>query len=184
MKTTMVKWIDKMFNFIVNLFYTPDIVKWIDKMFKHAKGREWFETYWLIDIHGVISKPDYHKPADSKTIDYYPLAKETLQLMSDRKDIIMILYTSSHPDEVKTYLKILESDGIHFKYVNENPEVSNSKGNFGYYYAKPYCNVLLDDKSGFDGEKHWYYVYKYFKKTKYRPNPNWSFKTDEAYHKK
>lgn len=160
-----------------------NMVKWIDKMFKHAKEREWFETYWLFDVHGCISKPDYHFSLKDKRIDYYPYAKEVLQHMTnERKDIVMILYTSSHPDEVEAYLKQFEADGIHFKYVNENPEISEAKGNFGYYHAKPYCNVLFDDKAGFDPETDWKAIYEYLMSTEYRPNPSWTFKTDESYH--
>lgn len=161
-----------------------NIVKWMDKMFKHAEEREWFETYFLIDIHGCISKPDYQLSIKEKKIDFYPYAKEVLQLMTERKDIIMILYTSSHPDEVAAYQKQFEENNIHFKYVNENPEVSNAKGNFGYYYAKPYCNVLLDDKAGFHPYTDWKAIYEYLTTTDYRPNPSWTFKTDESYHVK
>ena len=163
-------------------FYTPNILIWIDKMFKYAEKREWFETYWCIDLHGVISKPDYRKT--SREIEYYPYAKKTLQLLSKRDDIIMILYTSSYPDEVKQYMDTFENDNIHFKYINENPEISDAKGSFGYYYNKPYFNVLFEDKAGFNGDIDWYKIYNYFKNTKYRPNPKWTFKTDENYHKK
>ena len=35
------------------------LVDWIDKMFKHAFEKEWFDTYWALDIHGVILKPNF-----------------------------------------------------------------------------------------------------------------------------
>ena len=70
--------------------YTPSLLKWIAKMFDHAYKKQWYETYWFFDLHGVISKPDYRK--EGKEIIYYPYAKETLQFISEhRKDIIMIL---------------------------------------------------------------------------------------------
>lgn len=164
-----------------NLIYNPSILKWIKKMFKHAEKNQWFETYWAFDIHGVISRPDYRKI--TKEIDYYPYAKETLQLLSQREDIIMFLFTSSYPEEIKKYIKTFEDDNIFFKYVNENPEISSETGSFGYYYQKPYYNVLFEDKCGFNPEKDWYKIYKYFKNTKYKPNPNWSKKFKEDYHK-
>ena len=34
----------------------------------------------------------------------------------DRKDIILIMSTSSYPDEIKTYEKQLKEDGIIFNY--------------------------------------------------------------------
>lgn len=162
------------------LFKTP-LLKWIEKMFKHAEKHQWYETYWAFDIHGVISKPDYRR--EKKEILYYPYAKETLQLLSQRDDIVMFLFTSSYPEEIQKYLKTFEEDGIKFKYVNENPEISSEKGSFGYYYKKPYYNVLLEDKSGFLPFKDWKQIFKYFKKTKYKPNKNWSLKNKESYHK-
>lgn len=68
-------------------------------MFKHAEKNNWFETYWGCDLHGVISQPDFRK--SSPEINYYPYVKETLQLLSQRKDIIMFLFTSSYPHEIK-----------------------------------------------------------------------------------
>ena len=163
--------------------YQPSLLIWIAKMFDHAYKKQWYETYWCFDVHGVISKPDYRK--EVKEINYYPYVKETLQYISKyRKDIIMILYTSSYPDEINIYMDIFKKDNIHFKYVNENPEISDSKGSFGYYYTKPYYNVLFEDKSGFIPEIDWQPIYEYFINSDYKPDPNWKFKTVEDYHKK
>jgi len=163
--------------------YTPALLTWIAKMFDHAYKKQWYETYWFFDLHGVISKPDYRKQI--KEIIYYPYAKETLQFISkNRKDIIMILFTSSYPEEIKAYMEILENDDIYFKYVNENPEITDTKGSFGYYYTKPYYNVLFEDKAGFDPETDWKPIYEYFINSTYRPDPNWLFKTEEDYHDK
>jgi len=117
-----------------NLFYKPQLLKWIEKMFKHAEKHHWFEVYFALDIHGVISQPDYRKTL--KEINYYPYAKETLQLLSQREDIVMFLFTSSYPEEIEKYIDTFKKDGINFKYINENPEISESKGSFGYYEKK------------------------------------------------
>ena len=50
-------------------------------------------------------------------------------------------------------VKKFGDDGIVFNHVNKNPEVK-SEG-YGHYEDKPYFNVLLDDKAGFDPENHW-----------------------------
>lgn len=161
--------------------HEPQILYWIRKMFNHAKDKKWYETYWFIDFHGVISKPDYNKK--SKTVDYYPYVKETLQYITkNRPDIILILFTSSYPDEIKTYMKIFNEDNICFKYINENPEISKLNGSFGCYDKKPYYNVLIDDKCGFEPTTDWNPIYKYFKKSKYTPDSSWSTKTVEKYH--
>ena len=162
--------------------YKPSLLIWIEKMFLHAKEHQWFETYWVIDCHGVISKPDYRKTI--KKINYYKYAKETLQYITkNRPDIVLILFTSSYPDEIKIYCDTMEKDGICFKYVNENPEISDAKGCYGCYDKKLYYNVLADDKSGFDPEIDWKPIYDYFVNSDYRPDPSWSFKSHEPYHK-
>ena len=166
-----------------NFFYTPALLLWIKKMFNHAEKKQWYETYHCFDIHGVISKPDYRKDGSKFKINYYPYAKETLQFLTkNRPDMILFLFTSSYKKEIECYMEQFEKDGIFFKYVNENPEVSDSKGSFGYYDKKPYFNSYFEDKSGFNPEKDWKPIYKYFKKTKYKPNSSWSKKTVEKYH--
>lgn len=172
-----IKWLES----IVEKRYEPTILKWVKKMFAHANERKWFETYWGIDVHGTLSIPDYRK--SNKEIDYYPFAKETLKLMSDRKDIILIMSTSSYPNEIKIYKEQLEKDGIIFNYINENPEISSDKGSFGYYIDKYYFNVLFDDKSGFNPLRDWKFLYEYFLKTEYAPKPEWNMKYKEEYHK-
>ena len=166
--------------------HKPTILQWIEKMFEHAEKKEWFETYWAIDIHGTVSVPDYRKDIDgeySHAIEYYPYAKETLQLMSERDDIKMIMFTSSYPTEIEFYKKEFAKDNIVFDFVNFNTDISSAKGSFGYYEEKTYFNVLIDDKAGFKPEVVWRYLYKYFKETKYRPNKEWSMKYNEKYHK-
>ena len=65
----------------------------------------------------------------------------------------LIMYTCSHPEEIEKYLELFESKGIKFNYVNENPEVSGTE--YGDFTGKPYMNVLLEDKAGFDAEEDW-----------------------------
>ena len=157
------------------------MTNWIDKMFTHAREKEWYETYWAIDIHGTVSKPDYRK--DSKEIVYYPWAAETLKELTNRKDIKLIMHTSSYPKEIEKYIKDFEKDGIKFDFINENPDVHNSKGSFGYYEQKFYFNVSLEDKAGFDPYLDWEPILHYLQTTKYRPDPKWSNKYVETYHK-
>lgn len=96
------------------------------------------------------------KPNWSETdlpTEFYPLAKEALREISSRNDVICILFTCSHPSEIEKYLVYFKSHGIHFSYVNENPEVINKK--YGNYSKKPYFNVLFEDKAGFDPYTDW-----------------------------
>lgn len=153
------------------------MVNWINKMFNHAFEKQWFETYWCIDIHGTILVPTFRR--DSKDSKFYPYAKETLQLLTKRKDIVMIMYTSSYPEEIEHYQKVFKENDIHFKYVNENPDVASNLGNFGDYDKKFYFNVMLEDKAGFTPEIEWKQIYDYLikcEKENYLPNPKWTTK--------
>lgn len=127
----------------------------IKNAFINAKERNWDRTYWAIDIHQTMIKPTWS--SESIPTEFYPKAKETLRYISSRTDIVIILYTCSHPHEVEQYLKLFKEWGIRIDYVNSNPEVTN--GNYGYYDQKPYFNVLLEDKAGFDPLKDWDEVY-------------------------
>lgn len=165
--------------------YKPSLLIWLEKMFKYAEEKQWYETYHGMDIHGVISKPDYRKSGEEFKINYYPYAKETLQFLTkNRPDMILFIMTSSYQNEIDSYMKQFEKDEIFFKYVNENPEVSDAKGCFGCYDKKPYFNSYWEDKAGFQPEIDWQPLYEYFLNSEYKPNPDWSFKTVENYHKK
>lgn len=168
-----------------NPFYKPQLLKWLERMFEHSHKKEWYETYHSFDIHGVISKPDYRKSGEEFRINYYPYAKETLQyLTKNRPDMVLFIFTSSYEEEINNYMKQFEQDGIRFKYVNENPEISDAKGSFGFYDKKPYFNSYWEDKAGFDPTKDWRPIFKYFKRIKRLPNPDWSMKYKETYHTK
>ena len=173
-------------TYFYNPFYKPSLLKWLKRMFDHAHNKQWYETYHAFDVHGVISIPDYRKTekvGEEFKINYYPYAKETLQyLTKHRRDMILYIFTSSYQNEIDRYMNQFEKDGIHFKYINENPEISDSKGSFGCYDKKPYFNSYFEDKAGFIPETDWKPIYNYFRKNKKLPNPKWSFKTEENYH--
>lgn len=153
------------------------IVHQIKRTFEVSFKKEWYETYWTFDIHGTIFKPTYNTNDLYK--EFYPYAKEALQLISDRPDIIMILYTCSYPKEIERYLKGFKKNNINFNHVNKNPNISSKFGNFGYYKDKFYFNVLFEDKAGFVPETEWKEVYdlmNYYKENNILPNPNWTTK--------
>ena len=119
--------------------------------------RNWDKTYWGFDVHGTILKPNY---TYGKTPDeFYPLAIETLQIISKMPDVVMFLYTCSHPHEIDEYIKLFIKNDIHFNYINENPEIVTDLTGYGCYDKKPYMNVLFEDKAGFDPENDWGLVY-------------------------
>ena len=125
--------------------------------FELIKKRGWDKVYYAFDIHGTILKPNYQY--GNTPDEFYPMAKETLQLLSTLPDVVMFLYTCSHPHEVAEYQKLFAENDIHFKYVNENPEIPTDPKGYGNYDKKPYMNVLFEDKSGFDPYVEWKEVY-------------------------
>lgn len=125
--------------------------------FEYKITRNWDRTFWAFDIHGTILKPNY--TYGNTPDEFYPMAKETLQLISKLSDVVMFLYTCSHPHEVDEYLTLFKVNDIHFKYVNENPEIPTQTNGYGNYDKKPYMNVLFEDKAGFDPMIDWQEVY-------------------------
>lgn len=131
----------------------PSIVNAIENSFKKARERRWDRTYWFVDIHDTILIPNY---GGTEAEEFYPLAKETLQLMSKRSDIVLSLYTCSWPREIQDYLLKFDEHNIRFDFINKNKDVKNTE--YGYYLDKPYMNVLFDDKAGFNAKNDWQYV--------------------------
>jgi hypothetical protein len=121
--------------------------------FDYKEKRGWDKTYWFFDIHGTILKPNYQ--AGNIPKEFYPHAKEAMQLISKLDDVCMVLYTCSHPHEIEQYLEFFKENNIHFQYVNENPEVATDLNGYGCYDKKPYINVLFEDKAGFNPETEW-----------------------------
>lgn len=153
------------------------IVNQIKRTFDISFKKKWYETYWAFDVHGTILKPTYDLNENKE--EFYDWAEESLKLISNRKDIIMILYTCSYPHEIEKYLELFKSKNIIFTHVNKNPGISSKMGNFGYYEDKFYFNVLFEDKAGFDPEIEWKEVYDlmtFYNKKGILPNPKWTTK--------
>jgi hypothetical protein len=136
--------------------YEPAILKALDKAFARKKKNNWDFIYFYFDIHETILYPDY----DNTTTKFYPHAKEVLQYLSNRRDIVLALYTCSYPKEIERYANFFKENKINFTYVNNNPEVESNK--WGYFKEKPYFNVLFEDKAGFDAERDWFKIRTYF----------------------
>lgn len=127
-----------------------DIRKAFDAAFVRMKEKNWEKIYVAVDIHDTILRACYD---DEETYDYFPLAKDALQAMSVRKDICLILWSSCHREKLAEYAQHFLDDGIWFDYINENPEVDNTR--LQNFDEKLYMNVGLDDKFGFEPETDW-----------------------------
>ena len=119
--------------------------------FDKARKRGWKQIYLFVDLHDTVLEPSYHGGDISRKC--FEGAIECLQEFSKRKDVILVLYTSSKEDHIEEYRKFFAQFGIHFTYVNENPDQENTA--YADFAKKPYMNLILDDKAGFDPKTHW-----------------------------
>ena len=126
------------------------LIKRIYDAREYQKQKGWEKTYWAIDLHNTIIKSTHKKvqEGDKPWRDCYPYAIESLKELSLRKDICLILYTSSFQKEIDNIDEWFISQGINFQYVNNNPECPNTE--YADFNTKFYFDVLIDDKAGFD----------------------------------
>lgn len=120
--------------------------------------RDWDTLYILLDIHGTVLLPNW----DGVAHEFYPLAVEALQEICKDPTYKIIMWTCSKEEDRAIYKKMLEDRGINIYAVNENPDTEGVL-DWGDYSQKLYCNVLLDDKSGFDPYEEWQEILDYLK---------------------
>ena len=132
------------------------IVNAFKSAFNQQKYKGWDYIYVAIDVHDTIFKASYKKHDDC---EFFKYAKRSLQLMTINPNIKLILWTASYPEAIERYLSVFEDNGIHFDYVNENPEVVNT--DLASFQDKMYFNVGIDDKFGFEPEIDWYILHGY-----------------------
>lgn len=130
------------------------LIKTLENAWNAAVRKQWNKIYIAIDIHDTIVYSNYK--VDELPTEFTPGAKETLQYLSTRQDIVLILYTCSWPKEIEKYLEYFKLNFIKFDYINKNPEVPNNA--LGHYDDKLYFNILLDDKACFDFRNDWYII--------------------------
>lgn len=125
----------------------------IKNTFKMKKDKGWPEVYFCIDLHGTIIPSG--RGSDDKTDEekFYPYALEVLQNLSRRKDIFLILWTSTPPERMPSVKEFLKFNNIKFDWFNENPHAKNTpRSDFS---KKFYMNVIIDDRAGFEPETDW-----------------------------
>lgn len=132
------------------------ILTQIIEAFKIKQERNWDEIYFMFDVHGTIFKKSYD---NSAPLEYYPYAKEALQEITKRPDVISILWTCSHPNQIQCFLDKFEEDNISIEYLNHNSAIKSDE--LSDYTYKPYCNVGFDDKFGFNPDE-WKQIYNHF----------------------
>ena len=107
--------------------------------------KNWDTIFWMVDIHDTIIPGKYDI---AQSFEFYEYAKEVLQFLSKQDDVCLLLYTCSHPSEISRMWGFFGCNDINFEYVNENPCVPDTE--LGNYKDKPYFNILLENKAGFE----------------------------------
>jgi len=119
---------------------------------KRERGWDkWPKVFWAIDLHDVIIPGTYTRNNEGR--EFYPDGKEVLQWLTNRKDMCLILYTSSHKDSIADILNWLMQYNIRFDHVNKNPECKDTT--LCSFADKFYFDVMLEDKAGFNGNSGW-----------------------------
>lgn len=136
-----------------------------DQAFNDAKRKGYDCIYIFVDIHGTVVKPNYSR--DELPTEFYPQAKTALQVLSERDDCKLIMYTCSHPDDLVKYFNHFSKHGIKFDYINENPECVTGAG-YGNYDYKPFYNILFDDRAFFTPETDWSILVDTFENVHYK----------------
>lgn len=113
--------------------------------------RGWDKIYILVDIHDTIIRSDY--TSENRTYDYYPDAIPCLNYLSNLDDVYLILWSSCKTRVAADYISEFGKKGIFFDDFNMNSDVKNTE--YAYFALKPYFNVIIDDKAGFEAEKDW-----------------------------
>ena len=135
------------------------LISYIEKVFNGLNNGSFKCIYIMVDVHNTILKPTFDK---KETFEYFPYAKETLQLLSEKENIKLIMWTSSYDEKIQMYLRHFEENGIIFNFVNENKEYGNVS--FACFDTKFYYDIGIDDKFGFDAEHDWKEIYTFLTK--------------------
>ena len=132
-----------------------NIVKSFEAAFDKAKKNNWDYIIVLVDIHDTIFKGTF---SEIENYEYLGKAKETLQLMSARSDIKIILWSSTFTKN--KYILQLYKDNINIDAFNKNiQDIKNT--NIACFDEKPYFNVGIDNAFGFEPETDWEKIYNY-----------------------
>lgn len=121
------------------------MIEYIKKVFEEKEKLGYDKVYIAVDIHNTIFKPSWDK---EETYEYLGKAKEVLQVLTKRTDVVLIIWSASYPSKILKYKEKFGEDGIVFDYTNCNLDVKSGK--ISCFEIKPYYDILIDNKAGFD----------------------------------
>lgn len=139
-----------------------NIIKVFEAAFKRMEEKNWDCIYVMVDVHGTIFKPCYK---NKEKFDEYPFARKALHLMSENQKIKIILWSSTRRSVMNDYFLALTPE-VYVDFINGNDDVTVTKDDADTmdFSVKPYFNVGIDDKFGFEPEKDWKEIYEWLLK--------------------
>lgn len=121
------------------------LLKAIDRAYRVSQERGWQRIYWSLDLHGTVLHGNYQQ----NTYEWiHPDIPGILKQLSDFDETYFILWSSLQPEEIPAVVQFFADAGIKVLSVNTNPLEANTKT--GYFDAKFYTSIIVDDKAGFD----------------------------------
>jgi hypothetical protein len=144
------------------------IIEVFEKAFALAKERGWKHIAVAVDLHGTVFRPTY---SDELAIEYYDKAQGCLKLMSEEYEGItplMYMYTCTPYDVQHRYMNFFRRSQYITMYTKDVVQavMKIENNSFQNFEDKPYFNVLLEDKAGFNPDRDWDIIHDYFKNKK------------------
>lgn len=131
-----------------------------ERAFALMERRDWDKITVAVDLHDTVFLPTY---STEMATEFYDLAWDTLRLMTDREDIVMFRYSCITSQAHGFYNNFFKEKGIALYSPEYAMDLAGVKSNeYQDFSRKPYFNVLLDDKAGFDPNRDWVHLYHYF----------------------
>jgi hypothetical protein len=121
----------------------------LKKTFEDYAKKGWDRIFVLLDVHGTIIPSGTHESFEFIN----PECKEVLQWMSRRPEFRLIFWTSSYDAETLALRAWLFKNDVLIDYVNANPEAKDTSR--ACFDKKPYYNLVIDDRAGFEPETDW-----------------------------
>lgn len=135
------------------------IIKAIEKAYKKAEERGYDRIYYAIDVHDTILKSNYENGGYEFVNED---AKKCLQMLSDRPEVEIILWSSLYRTEKYRVMDFLSDSRIDAYSINSNTLELNTE--YADFSQKFYFSVLLDDKAGFDPETDWKAIMEWYER--------------------
>jgi len=128
-----------------------------DKGYTTAKEAGYKYMVIAVDLHGTMLNTKQFNETQGKFLEkieasLFPKAIKALQAMSAHESIVMYVYSGTKKSKLKKLVKHLSKKyGISLD-TRYHPMTQHSSQSFK---TKPYFNILLDDRAGFDPAKDW-----------------------------